>query len=222
MSPSTPAAVPLDPRGAGTILVRRATEADVPALTGVLGRAFTDDLLVAWAIRPNTRRGDAYRRLFDLFLRRLMLPHGEVYTTMELHGAALWTPPGKWRQSFWAQVAQLPDWLAIAGARRVGRVFGPVSDLLRRHPHCPHYYLPFLGVDPALQGRGLGAALVPPVLARCDRDGVPAYLENTNRRNLSFYGRLGFQVIAELMLAPGGPMVWLMWREPSAGHTGPS
>ena len=117
MSPSVPPAVSPDPRVGGTIQVRRATPADVPALTGVLVRAFADDPLVAWAVRPDTRRGDAYRRLFDLFLRRLTLPHGEVYTTTDLRGAALWTPPGTWRQGLWQQVAQLPDWLAVVGPR---------------------------------------------------------------------------------------------------------
>jgi ribosomal protein S18 acetylase RimI-like enzyme len=222
MSPSTPPAVSPDAQVTGTIRVRHATPADVPALTGVLVRAFAADPLVAWAVRPDARRGDAHRRLFDLFLRRLTLPHGEVYTTTDLRGAALWTPPGTWRQGLWEQVAHLPDWLAIVGPRRVRRVFGPVDGLLRRHPHRPHFYLPILGVDPAVQGRGIGGALVQPVLTRCDREGVPAYLENTNRRNLAFYERRGFRVVAELALASGGPTVWPMWREPSAGHRGPS
>jgi hypothetical protein len=56
MSPSTPPAVSPDPQTAGYIPVRHATPADVPALTGVLVRAFTADPLVAWAVRPDTRR----------------------------------------------------------------------------------------------------------------------------------------------------------------------
>src|SRR5919202_2701829 len=133
MATPTPPAPSLHPQVAVAIQVRHATLADVPALTGVLVRAFADDPLVSWAVRPGGRRGDAYRRLFDLFLRRLTLPHGEVYTTADLRGAALWTPPGTWRQGFWEQVAQLPDWLAIVGPRRVRPIFGQVNDLLRQH-----------------------------------------------------------------------------------------
>lgn len=35
------------------------------------------------------------------------------------------------------------------------------------------YYLPFVGVDPGAE-RGMGAALLIPVLAECDRDGIAA------------------------------------------------
>ena len=52
-----------------------------------------------------------------------------------------------------------------------------------------------------------------PVLTECDRDGVGAYLESSNERNLAFYARYGFRTVQELRL-PRGPMVWLMWRDP--------
>lgn len=45
------------------------------------------------------------------------------------------------------------------------------------HPSEPRYYLPFIGVDPFTQRRGVGRALAAPVLAKCDRDGIVAYLE---------------------------------------------
>jgi ribosomal protein S18 acetylase RimI-like enzyme len=50
------------------------------------------------------------------------------------------------------------------------------------------------------------------VLARVDADGVPAYLESSNERNLAFYGRQGFEVTSEVVIT-GGPRVWPMWRE---------
>ena len=37
-------------------------------------------------------------------------------------------------------------------------------------------------MSPELQGRGIGSALMQPVLERCDRDGMPAYLEATTPR----------------------------------------
>jgi hypothetical protein len=51
------------------------------------------------------------------------------------------------------------------------------------------------------------------VLRRCDEDGMPAYLESSKERNLSFYGRHRFEVVGEYTV-PGGPKLWFMWREP--------
>jgi GNAT superfamily N-acetyltransferase len=63
------------------------------------------------------------------------------------------------------------------------------------------------------QGAGLGGALRAPILARCDRDGVPAYLEATSDRNRALYERHGFRVRGAIPL-PDGPRVWAMWRDP--------
>jgi hypothetical protein len=52
------------------------------------------------------------------------------------------------------------------------------------------------------------------VLARLDAEGLPAYLESSNARNLTLYWRHGFRVREELRLAPRGPSMWLMLREP--------
>jgi hypothetical protein len=51
------------------------------------------------------------------------------------------------------------------------------------------------------------------VLDACDSDEVPAYLESSKASNIAFYARHGFRVTEEVRL-PGGPPVWLMWRDP--------
>ena len=54
-----------------------------------------------------------------------------------------------------------------------------------------------------------------PVLERCDTEGIPAYLESSKESNIAYYRRFGFEVTGEIVIAPGGPTVWPMWREPS-------
>jgi ribosomal protein S18 acetylase RimI-like enzyme len=85
------------------------------------------------------------------------------------------------------------------------------------HPHEPHYYLSIVAVAPEHQGRGIGSALIRPILERCDRDGVPAYLEATTERNRALYERHGFRVSEEVRWPDDGPPLWLMWREPAGG-----
>ena len=87
-------------------------------------------------------------------------------------------------------------------------------ELLEGHtPQDAHDHLQFLGVLPQRQGAGIGGRLMAPVLARCDRDAVPAYLEATSERNRALYERHGFRTTGELPLRDG-PSLWTMWRDP--------
>jgi hypothetical protein len=46
---------------------------------------------------------------------------------------------------------------------------------------------------------------------------MPAYLESSKGRNVPFYERHGFTVTRELKIPDGGPLLWLMWRDPQPG-----
>jgi GNAT superfamily N-acetyltransferase len=83
----------------------------------------------------------------------------------------------------------------------------------RRHLREPHYYVRDVGVLPDMQGKGLGSALMRPTLDRCDREGLPAYLEASSERNAALYERLGFRVTEELRVADSPPLR-LMRRSP--------
>ena len=101
----------------------------------------------------------------------------------------------------------------IAGAD-APRFFELIELMDEHHPYTPVYYLQLLGVDPDLQGRGIGSTLLDAVLTRADREGVPAYLA-TSERNAKLYEKHGFIATGTLTL-PGGPPLYPMWREPKA------
>lgn len=82
-----------------------------------------------------------------------------------------------------------------------------IEDMIRYHPQEPHWYLPFIGVEPAHQGHGLGALLLQPILAQCDAKGLPAYLESTNPRNQTFYECQGFKALGEIRAGSCPPIV---------------
>lgn len=193
--------------------LRRATAADVPALARMLARAFYDDPVLCWSCRPARLRENVLVRFFSARLRQL-LPHEDVWTTEELACAALWAPPGRFHTTA-REDLQLAA--VLRHPRLAWRLPLVTAGLLRvqgRHPNAPaHWYLAVLGTEPGQQGKGLGSAALRPLLARCDADGVAAYLESSKERNLDFYARHGFRVTGELRL-PRGPVVWPMWRDP--------
>ncbi|RBL82809.1 GNAT family N-acetyltransferase, partial [Streptomyces cavourensis] len=69
---------------------------------------------------------------------------------------------------------------------------------------------------PRRQGEGIGAGLIRAELDRCDRDGVPAYLEASSARSRTLYERLGFHFLGTAVDLPDGPRMWPMWRDPQA------
>lgn len=192
--------------------VRPALPEDRGPLAEVLARAFHDDPMTSWLYPDARRRMGHARRFFEIRLRQLA-GHGLIHTTPERSGAALWAPPGRWREDLRQSLMLLPM-LPILLPRLVSTARG-VREIERHHPPAPHYYLSVLGTDPEHQGQGIGSVLLAPVLRRCDETRTAAYLESSKESNLAFYARHGFALTQRIEL-PGGPPLWLMWREPPA------
>jgi GNAT superfamily N-acetyltransferase len=193
--------------------VRKATYADVRPVSVALAKAFEDDPVMEWLMPTSGRnRFERLRRFFALDMQSWNLRHDETWTTPELSGGALWAPPGKWKLSVTDIVRSGPTLSRVLGSRLPLALRG-LGEIERRHPREPHYHLAILGTEPAHQGKGIGGALMAPVLDRCDDDGIGAYLESSKERNVPYYRRFGFEVVEELTL-PKGPPLWLMWRDP--------
>jgi GNAT superfamily N-acetyltransferase len=179
----------------------------------MMARAFDDDPIANWFAAQDKRRA---RRIYDFMDvgYQIVAPGGEMYTTDEIQGGAFWSPPGKWKMGIVQQLKLLPQMIRTASLRRVPGVMAGLNAIEKKHPHEPHYYLLGLGVEPDLQGRGLGTQLMAPILERCDREGVPAYLESSKEKNVPLYERNGFKVTERFQVPNGGPPIWLMWRDP--------
>jgi GNAT superfamily N-acetyltransferase len=186
---------------------------DVPALEDVLQAAFWDDPVTVFLFPDERSRSRRSALLFRALLRHHYLPMRTVWTTSDQAGAAMWAPPGHWRLTT-AEIARaLPTALRGLG-RNLALSMQFLGEIDRHHPDEPHWYLGVLGTDPPRQGRGIGSALLTPVLERCDREHVPAYLESSKESNIPFYARHGFAVTRELR-ARGAPVLYAMWRDPS-------
>jgi ribosomal protein S18 acetylase RimI-like enzyme len=139
--------------------------------------------------------------------------HDGLVLTAEGHpGAALWDPPGTWRTT-WLEMARSAPTLLAAIGPRIPRALGGLALMEKSHPRQPHWYLAMLGTDPPQQGKGVVAALLDPVLTRCDTEGLGAYLESSKPANVPYYERFGFRVTGQIDL-PDGPPLWPMWRDP--------
>ncbi len=209
--------MPEAPPGDPPIEVRKARLSEVAGLARVLARAFHDDPVMDWVARPDDRRLAALESFFAWYVRANAIDHGEVTTTAALDACAVWEPPDAAARVLtpWQQLYLLPSMIRMASLARLPRLLRTSGLVQKAHPRTePHFYLAFMGVLPEAQGKGLGTALLAATLARLDRAGLPAYLENSNQRNAGLYERYGFRTVHELVLAPGAPKIWCMWRAP--------
>jgi ribosomal protein S18 acetylase RimI-like enzyme len=194
-------------------VVRRATADDVRAMAAQLARTFFDDPVISHIFRNPARREAGLRAYFGTQMRADYLPFGGCYTTDGYAGSAIWAPAGKPLLTGLGGILTMLPVLPYV-ATNLGTTLRLLNLVETKHPQEPHWYLASLGTAVELQGKGVGSALMRPVLEHCDGEGIPCYLESSKERNLPFYRRHGFEVVEELALPGDGPPVWTMWREP--------
>jgi GNAT superfamily N-acetyltransferase len=191
-------------------MVRHAVRRDLPELSILLARAFSDDPVWSWIFPDPVARPAGLVHLFELALEQ-GLRRGHVYALPS--SAAIWSPPDV--PMFTAEEgAAFADSLAPHLGDRFETVMGGLRSIGEQHPHdVPHFYLFAIGTEPIVQGHGHGGKLLHHVLDRCDEQNLPAYLESSNPKNDAFYEHHGFRARGHVTL-PDGPTVNLMWRDP--------
>lgn len=213
--------------------VRPATRADVPALSITLGKAFYDDPVMMWMLPDDDVRKRKLHKLFASITRyhhlsrggvevasggqersdRGIVRGGQESSNRGIGAAALWDPPGEWKQTRGEELRSMPGLLLTFGAA-LTRGLAVTEMMKKTHPEEPHWYLAVIGSDPSVRGKGFGNALMRSRLDRCDAEYAPAYLESSKPENVPYYERFGFEVTGEFTLPDGGPPLIPMWRTP--------
>ncbi|MGW8883938.1 GNAT family N-acetyltransferase [Streptomyces sp. NPDC055749] len=191
--------------------IRQADERDRDQVVRILDEAFHDDPVSSWVFPDEEHRRAVHGTFLGVFVD-VTLGEGRIDLLEDGTAAALWLPVPAGAPDEEDPTPALMRETADPDNERaelIGRLTGAV------HPHDrAHEYLLMIGVSPEHQGEGLGAALIDDVLARCDREGIPAYLEASSERSRGLYERLGFTFMGRTVDLPDGPSMWPMWREP--------
>jgi len=191
----------------GSLAVKAAALADETSAIGTVVLAFAADPVARWCW-PESHH---YLQNMPRFTRAFggaAFVHSSALYTEDFSGAALWLPPGAHPDE--ALLGQIVEETVAASIR--GDLMTMMEEMASFHPQEPHWYLPLIGVDPARQGKGYGAALMARALERSDRDGLPSYLESTNPRNITLYLRHGFEALGQIQVGTSPPMVPMLRR----------
>ena len=196
------------------VAIRTAGEGDRELVARLLDEAFQDDPVSGWIFPGAEHRRTTHPGLMAAFTD-VVLAEGRIDVTEDGAACALWLSVPEESADEEDGFAELREALDPDNERieLIGRLTAEVHPSGRAHE-----YLWMIGVAPGRQGEGLGTALIGSVLDRCDREGVPAYLEASSVRSRGLYERLGFGLVERPLDLPGGPQMWPMWREPRASR----
>ncbi|MFI9600846.1 GNAT family N-acetyltransferase [Streptomyces sp. NPDC052043] len=209
--------------------IRAAGEDDRELVVRLLDEAFQDDPVSGWVFPEREYRRTTHHRLMAAFTD-IVLAEGRIDLTEDGTACALWLsmpaadgdgPDGGGDPGAPDEADEADD--AVRLRESVDPANARVEEIARlmaeSHPaDRAHEYLWMIGVAPARQGEGLGSTLIQHVLDRCDREGLPAYLEASSERSTNLYARLGFTFADRTLDIPDGPRMWPMWREPLTGR----
>ena len=188
----------------------RSAEANIRANaidTIVLG--FAADPMARWAWPDPSLYLATLPRFTNAFGGRAF-DHGTAYVTEGTRAVALWLPPGVEPDDA-KMGAIMEETLRPEISEDIAII---MKSMAEHHPREPHWYLPFIAADPSCFGQGLGTLLMKHALRRCDEEGIAAYLESSNPRNIPFYQRLGFKITGRIQ-SGSSPVLTPMLRPAS-------
>jgi GNAT superfamily N-acetyltransferase len=193
--------------------VRLAENRDVPRIAATLTIALADSRWTRWAL-PDDGRMQRLTRLHELDAGHRGVATGSTWVTDDVDAVAAWEPP--------AGTAPLPADVAEALTRELPYIAGTRARVVAEtaalvgaaRPSEPHWWLSHLGVRPSCRRRGLAAAVLAPVVVRCDTLQEVASAAVYSWANVRFLRGFGFEVTAELRTSDDELPVWVVTRQP--------
>lgn len=196
------------------VIIAPASHADIERATACGAEAFAADPLMHYFFGASPHGVRAATADFFSLLMRVRLALGMPALVAregdEIVGLVMGydTAPPEWPGDL------TREWEAFeAGIPGVGDRFEAYEGIADAHrPGSPHHYLGVIGVDPRVQGRGVGRELLDAfcALSAADPRSHGVYLETGNPASLAFYLRNGFVLCGEGPLDSG--RLWCVFR----------
>ena len=196
--------------------VRLAEHRDVPRIAATLTIALADSRWTRWAL-PDDGRMQRLTRLHELDAGHRGVSTQSAWVTDDVAAVAVWEPPAGTAPLPGDVTAALARELPYLAADRWTAVRETAAVIETARPTAPHWWLSHLGVRPSSRRRGLAAAVLAPVIVRCDAEGRTAAAAVFSWANVRFLRGFGFAVTAELRTSDDELPLWVLVRQPLPG-----
>ena len=200
--------------------VRPAEQRDVPRIAATV--ALADSRWTRWAL-PEDGRMQRLTRLNELDAGHRGVATGAAWVTDDVTAVAVWEPPpgAESTSPLPADVrAALANELPYLSADRISAVRDTAALIAASRPPEPHWWLAHLGVRPSSRRRGFAAAVLAPVLVRCDTERVLAATAVHSWANARFLRAFGFEVTVTTRTTDDELPLWVLVRQPQPLFSG--
>ena len=196
--------------------VRPAEQRDVPRIAATLTVAHADSRWTRWAL-PDDGRMQRLTRLHELDAGHRGVGTRGAWVTDDVTAVAVWEPPDGAEGT-----APLPADVSAALARELPHLRGDRASTVAEteamigtaRPSEPHWWLAHLGVRPTSRRQGLAAAVLAPVLVRCDTQRTLAAAAVHTWANVRLLRGFGFEVTLSTRTPDGDLPLWVVVRRP--------
>ena len=179
------------------IRVRKMTEEDLPEIADILARSFVDNLVYNYVV-PDKEACKIFTKDFLTFRLRVGLHYEAAYITEDKKGVAVWLAPGQGVTPELLGALGGIAALQAAGAESIQKFqgFAQFSGMKEAElAPMPHYLLSPFGVEPELQGKGIGGALLRTQLEVFDANGDVCFIDTQTEENEELYKHFGFETV---------------------------
>jgi GNAT superfamily N-acetyltransferase len=188
--------------------VRAATTEDVEACARVLAAAFQADPGTMVFLVDDRDRAAILPEFFRTFVAAALSEDADIVVAgAPITGVASWFGPERHGPSPEAMGAHgFGAILERSGPDATARLLAMLGEIEANHDRLAtgeHLRLEFFGVDPSLQGGGIGTALIEHGHRRADELGVSCYLETFSKDNVGYYERRGYRTVGEFTIGDG-------------------
>lgn len=175
------------------LTMTRATREDKKLIVSILSSSFQDNKSTNYIVKQDDRRNARLQKLIEYSYEVCSL-FGEVFLSNDRKACALILLPEKKRTTLRSIILDARLAFSVIGLSNIKKAMSRESKISKLHPTSLFYYLWFIGVDPADQGKGIGTDLLNEVIGEAAKQNRPIYLETSTLKNIPWYKKFGFVI----------------------------
>jgi ribosomal protein S18 acetylase RimI-like enzyme len=175
----------------------KAKHTDKELIVNLLVNSFNDNKSVNYIIRQDSKRQQRLGQLMEYSYEICNL-YGDVFLSPDKKACALLIFPDKKRTTVKSFFLDVKFAINCLGFSNIKNAINREAAIKKIHPKEPIYYLWFIGVEPAEQGKTLGTQLMESIIAEAKTMQRTICLETSTLKNIPWYKKFGFKIYNEL------------------------
>lgn len=174
----------------------KAAYSDRSNIVDILVNSFDDNKSVNYIIAQGRKRMQRIRRLME-YSFDVCYSSGKIFLSEDKKGCALVMLPDMKKTSFRSIWLDLKLMVTCIGLSNIKKALSRETRIKKLQLKRPIYYLWFIAVDPAQQGRGTGSKLLHEIIHESEAEKRPICLETSTLKNIPWYRKSGFTIYNE-------------------------